>query len=79
MLTLSSCLQDCVSWVRRLNLYWGHFLYCFGLFSTFSLIFTDMFGGGLKRMLREGREMEKEEKGNLKEKRRFTVLFSIRV
>jgi hypothetical protein len=30
-------------------------------------------------MLREGREMEKEEKGNLKEKRRFTVLFSIRV
>jgi hypothetical protein len=38
-----------------------------------------MFGGGLKRMLREGREMEKEEEGNLKEKRRFTVLFSIRV
>jgi hypothetical protein len=39
-----------------------------------------MFGGGLKRMLREGREMmEKEEKGNLKEKRRFTVLFSKRV
>jgi len=38
-----------------------------------------MFGGGLKGMLREGREMEKEEKGNLKERRRFTVLFSKRV
>jgi hypothetical protein len=28
-----------------------------------------MFGGGLKGMLREGREMEKAEKGNLKEKK----------